>query len=298
MGLTQFLGQHSWILIALALVLGITVPTVLLKPYLIYLLMVIMFFSCLNVHFTDMFGKKVNISKKTLVLIIIHLFSPLILLALKDFFSPNIFLGLMIAASVPCGMSIVFLAKLYGADPSRALVITTISNLLSPGIVPLVLFLLADVDVHVNFWSIIQTLVFLVLIPFLAAAIVRRSKKQHFFNKIGHPISIIFLFLIIWTAISSEHRILVEQPQQTLNLLGIVIILVMLNFVLGYHVGRSKREKLTYGIAASYKNYTMAIVIAVSLFNPLVALPAVIYTIVNNFLLLPLEFLRIRQKRH
>jgi len=43
-------------------------------------------------------------------------------------------------------------------------------------------------------------------------------------------------------------------------------------------------------VSASYKNHTLSTVIALSLFGPTVALPSVIYAVVNNLFLIPMQF--------
>ena len=75
-------------------------------------------------------------------------------------------------------------------------------------------------------------------------------------------------------------------------MIGLVVLtLIFINSLLGYFLGANKKEKVTLLLAGSYKNYTLATVTSLSLFGPVVALPAIMYTFVNNILLIPIHFI-------
>ena len=113
---------------------------------------------------------------------------------------------------------------------------------------------------------------------------------------------IAFLFMIILGVIASVHQIIISNWGTALWLFVLVFGLVIINFTLGYLFGRGYEEKITYALCSSYKNFTVPVVLALTLFSPLVALPATMYGLVNNLMLVPLQLIFIPKfkpkKRH
>ncbi|MFA6511654.1 MAG: bile acid:sodium symporter [Patescibacteria group bacterium] len=290
----RFITEESWVLILVAIVAAFVFPQI-GKPfsaYVIYLLMALMFFSLLRVDMQKVIGQLANWKKHLGIYAIIHLLSPAIVLFLKPFFSDELFLGLILAGVMSSGLAVVFLSKLYGGTPSEALVITTFSNILSPIVVPLLVLLFARVDIAIDPLAMSWTMVKLIIIPLVLAAIVRRTPLNNPLDAYSSQLSAILLMVIICGIISPVRDDIIANPNQSF-ILGLVIFgLVGVNFIVGFMFGGNHSERITYGITASYKNYTLATVVALTLFTPLVALPAILYTLVNNLSLVPLGILK------
>jgi bile acid:Na+ symporter, BASS family len=295
--LKHLMNKYTWLIILVAIVLSFVFPEIGMpvKPYLIYLLMVLMFFGCLNVNLKELFGYLKDSKKLIMVLAVIHLVSPLIIFMLKPFFSDEIFLGLILASVISSGMSVVFLSKLYGGIASEALVITSLSNILSPLTVPFLVVVFARTNIEVDAVAMVLTMVKLVVIPVALSITIGKTRLRIPLSNYGTYISLAVLFFLIMGIISPVREIIMSNIQQALILSGLISILVIINFMLGHLIGSNKQEKMTYSISASYKNFTLATVIALSLFSPLVALPAIIYTVVNNALLAPLQLIFVRK---
>ena len=289
----NLIKKNTWLIILLAISVGFFVPKVglLLKPFLNYFLMALMFLSCLDINLKDVVESFVDYKKQILVLMIVHLAAPLLVLFLKDYLSPEIFLGLILASTVSAGRSAVFLSNIYGGEPTKALVVTTISNTISPIMVPLVVWFLAHSQIRMEPMEMGITILKLVVIPIVLAILARYLGLAKQLVKPAPSISILILFFIIWGIISPIRSIILGDWSQSIWLIFIVSALILVDFGLGYLVGSEKSEKITFAISASYKNYTLATIIALSLFSPIVALPAIIYTICNNLLLIPLQLI-------
>ncbi len=300
MSLKHFIKEYSWLVILIAIILSFLFPKIGLtfKPYLIYLLMILMFFSCLNIRLKEIFFNLKDYKKKLLILLIIHLVSPLLVLFLKPFLSDELFLGFILASVTSSGMSVVFLSHLYKGIESEALVITSLSNIFSPVIIPLLVFLFAKTSVQVDSFAMSMTILKLVIIPLSLALLIRKTKLNKSISHYGIYISIFILFLLILGIISPVRNIILLNIKQSLIIGVIISVLVIFNFLLGYFIGSSRPEKITFAISGSYKNFTLATVLALSLFNPIVALPAILYTIVNNLFLIPMQFFFIKEKNH
>jgi len=296
----HWIKTHVWLLILIAIVVGFAFPNqgLILKPYLIYLLMALMFLSCLSINLKEIFNELKDFRDELWTLAIIHLCSPLIILLLKPLFSEEIFLGLILASVISSGMSVVFLSHLYGGVASEALVITSISNMLSPLLVPMLVLLFAKTSIQIDIIAMAFTILKLVIIPLVLATLIRKTK---FCNKLKSNcdyVSIALLFLIIIGIIAPVREVILGNIMQAIGVGALIAGLVSINFFLGYFIDKKKKTKITYALTASYKNFTLATVIALSMFNPVVALPAIMYTVVNNLFLIPLQLIFVKEKKN
>lgn len=283
--------HHTGLIILIAIAVSFVFPSFgsHLKPYLNSLLIAMMFLSCLDLKISEIVHSLSDFKNISLMLVIVHIISPLIIFLLKDYFSPPIFLGLIISATIPAGRSAVFLSNIYGGVPIKALVSTSVSNFLSPITVPLFVWVFAHTVIKMNLFDMSRTIVYLVVIPLILAVLFGKTKYGHKLNEYSPSISIVILFFIILGIISPLKSIVVENLQLSL-VLGIVIsVLIIIDFCLGYLLGKNHPEKVTYAISSSYKNYTLGTLLALTVFTPLVALPSVVYTVVSNLLLIPLQ---------
>ncbi|MBT7553111.1 hypothetical protein HN670_01420 [bacterium] len=295
----QFIKKNTWLLVLLAIVLGFIFPKLgfFIQPSVVYLLMLLMLFSVLDMSYRKVWEQLHNYKKTLAALSIVHLAGPLIVLAFKPFVTEEIFLGLIIASVINSGVSVIFLSKLYGGLPSKALVITAVSHVLSPIVIPFLVILFAKTSIEIDPMSISWTIIRLVIIPIALSMLVRRSRLYKPMKKHGGWINIILLFLIIIGIISPIREIILANVSRAIYVGLIVMLIVVVDFLLGFALGKNKAERITYGVSTSYKNYVLSNVVALTLFGPVVALPAALYAVANNVLLVPLQFLCCRKKK-
>lgn len=282
--------QNTWAIITLGIIISFIFPKIglSLKPFLNYLLMTLMFLSCLDIDLKEVISDFFNFREETLILAIVHLVSPLIVLCLRHFFSDEIFLGLIIVTTIPAARSSVFLSSIYGGDTSKALTLSTVSNALSPIIVPLLVWIFAKTSIQINYQEMGYTILTLTVIPIALAIIVRHFKIFENLKKYNTNLSIFVLFFLILGIISPVRNIILENPLLALSLGILTIFLNVINFDLGFALGKNNPDKIAFAITSTYKNTTLANILALSFSNPLIALPSIIYTIINNFII-PLQ---------
>lgn len=288
------LAKNTWLVILIAIVISFAMPSLgtALKPYLNIFLMVLMFLSCLDIDLKEFWKALKDFKIQALILLIVHLVSPLIVLIFfRKFLSDEIFLGLILASVIPAGRASVFLVSIYGGRPVTALVISSISNALSPITVPFLVWLFAKTSIKINPVEMGVAILWLVAVPIAAAIIVRCLGWAKYLIKSASGWSAIFLFLIIIGIISPIRQVILDNWQKSIWLIGIVMGLISFDFWLGWKIGKTKVDKITLAVTSSYKNYTLGTLVALSLFNPVVALPSIIYTITNNLLLIPIQIL-------
>lgn len=283
--------NNTWLIVLTAIAFSFVFPKIgiIIKPQMNYLLICLMFLSCLDLKIEEIIKSLSDIKNITLMLLIVHLVSPLIIYLLRNYFSNEIFLGLIIVATIPAGRSAVFLSKIYGGIPLKSLVSTSISNFFSPITVPLFVWIFAHTTIKINPTQMSQTIIFLVVIPLIIAVIIGRSSFGKKLNIYSPSLSVIFLFFIILGLVSPLKSIVTDNLSLFFGLSLFSTILIVTNFCLGYLLGDNHADNITYAISSSYKNYALATLLSLTIFNPIVALPAIAYTVVSNLLLIPLQ---------
>lgn len=276
--------------VLLAMVAGFFLPTsqAILQPLLVPLLMLLMFFGCLPIQPRTVAAELHDWRRHLAVLAIVHLCSPLLVLLIRPWLPPELFVGLVLAAAVSSGVGVVFLARLFGGVPAEALIITTVSNVASPVIVPLVVWAIAGATVTVPLGSMAATMAKLIFIPLAAALLVQRTRWYRPLEHLARRGSLAVLALIIFGMVATIQPLLIADDSQSLRVGLGVAVLVAINYGLGKLISGTAAERRTYALAASYKNFTLAMVVALSVFGPVAALPAVLYAVINNLQLIPL----------
>lgn len=288
----KFFEHNIWAVVLAGLILSFLLPPIgiLISPFVQTLFMIIMFFSTLNISIRKVMAEIHHPKKVFISLLLIHLASPLMLLPFRGFFSEEIFLGLILASVVPAGISVVFLSKLFGGDPSRSLVVTTISSLLSPVTVPLLVMIFAQTSIALSPFTMAMTITKLVIIPFLVARFVSRTPYKKMLDKHTSRVTLVTLFLIIVGIISPLTSYVVSSLGIFMVLIGVVTVLNVILFLAGFSMGTTHEAKTSYGISATFKNFALSTVLALSIFNAEVALPAIAYSVINSFLLIPMQW--------
>jgi BASS family bile acid:Na+ symporter len=294
----DIIQKNTWAVILLAVLVSFGFPVLGygLAPYLNIFLMGIMFLSCLDIDLGELKREFKNLKRQSLILFSSQLIGPIIVLFLKPFLSEELFLGLILASAIPIGRSSVFLAKIFEGDTTAPLILSSISNALSPITVPFLVLLFAKTSIRINPMEMGRTILWLVLVPIILAILARSTGKINFLIKKSSGLSIILLFLIIIGIIAPLRATILTNWIGSISLMILVAILMVVNFWFGWNLGRDKKEKIGLAITASYKNYTLGTLVALSMFSPIVALPSIIYTITNNLMLIPIQFFIERKK--
>ena len=211
-----------------AILLGFIWPTpgLWLKSYLIYLLMIMMFFSCLKIDVKELREVPKNWWRYLILLGDIFIIPSFIVYLARPWLNDMIFVGLVIAAAMPAGISVVFLSDLMGGEPLKALVITTFTHILSPIITPMIVLLFAHKIVNIEFGAMIVLIGKLVIIPLVLAQIVRQFKNYEKVAKVGGNFNLVLLFLLVWSSIALARLPILSNINQFI--LASVIVLVLL----------------------------------------------------------------------
>ena len=295
----KFTQKFFWLIVLGAIVLGFAwpAPGLFFQPYLMYLLMVMMFISCLKINVRDMKLALPMWWRYLVLLVFIFVLPTFLIFLCRGFFSPQIYIGLIIASAVPSAVSVVFMSDLLCGEPAKALVASTLAHIVSPLLTPFLVLVFAGQTISVDFWSMCILIIKLVFIPLLAAQAVRYFDAHELLIKKISFVNTYLLLVLIWGIVAPAQDLVRIHLREVSLATLIVMAVILAEIVISIWFGRTRREDITWSVVDLYKNFTLSSVIALSMFGPLAVLGSVVYSIADNIMIVPLQWWAHRKKR-
>lgn len=209
---------------------------------------------------------------------------PLFVASLAKVFFPDLLAPLVLLSAMPAGMTSPLFVDMIQGNVPLSLFVTAGTSLLSVVTLPLVLSYLGDSGFTFESSMIFKTLFSVMILPLLAAQIVRFfSVGRHLIyasQSLSRTTSVIMLWLLIATIASKHSAGILDGLMSGISLKAI---LLLSGFFLLFHVAcywasfwRSKKDRLTVTLSLSYMNFTLAIFLAETLFRDPVLVMVVI----------------------
>lgn len=287
----DFINTHLGILLLASIIFGYLFPQLaIFKSSLPYLLMFLLFSSFLNLDF-----KKENLFRKELLIypFLNWVILPFIVYHLSFALDMNYRLGLFIIAIAPPAMGSPIISNLIFGNTEFVVSKVVLYNLLSPvtfALLPLIFF--SESTSFATTKIVFLKVVEYIFIPLSLAILVRRKQivKQFFVEHIKIYNGVFQLFMII-VAISSSVKKIHDQSIDTIFYLFIstTIIAIFLYFFGYLFCVKDEKLRSSCALSAGYKNTLLAMIICLTNFSPVTALPSIFYLvshhILNGFLL-------------
>ncbi len=270
-----------------------------LKSYVVYMLAFVMLsmgISLTKEDFAEVFKRPLRIAYAGLLHFSIM---PLLGYALGRllYAGEEILYGAVLVGTAPSGTASNVITYLSRGDLAYSVSATAFSTLLSPIATPLLTYLLIGHRVEVPLISMFKDLLLITLIPVLSGLTLR-----YLFPKILQlerflPYMAVFFIGVIIAVVLSLN---VEKLEElSLKVFLIVLLHNLLGFALGYAFGRlaglDRRLSKTLSIEVGMQNSGLATLLALKYFSPLVALPAALFSLLQNLngILLSLFYRRV-----
>jgi len=281
------LAEKHFCLICVAATLGgLFVPVIgrPFVPYLSVLLMGILYLTCLKLDLARVASHLGRPARLVWMVLLVLVAVPFIEWGLAAVFVPGFALGVLLLASMPSGMATASLIDVSGGDTELGLVMTTVTSLVCPVTVPLLMSLASPETIPPSeILRRVGMLAIYILAPGAAAVVTRRllpkwvERNTHNFT--GG--AIVALGLLIVAAMSKCSEPALADPLRSLGLLLFLsIAFTALLSVIGYFaIPRARlRERKALAVSTGYVNNALAIVFAAQFYpdEPEVQLPAVI----------------------
>ena len=285
------------VVILLSTAFGFLLPEVgkLWKPYLSYLLMLLMFLVTLTME-----PKEIAQSLKNYPVIAVGLFSvfvltPLLSLIGKPFLSTTAFAGTVLAFSAPSAIATAFWAKAFKGDTATGIVLSAVTNLLSIITIPVTMLVVIGTAVNIDTTWMIINLAELILIPMTASFLIKKAAKVNAEKLSGYSsrIELTILVLLIWGSIAPAATYAEENIAEFAQLNIIMFTALSIAFVMAYYLTKrfGSKQAITVAIATSVKNAALSLVIGITMFGPIILPPIIANLIAQNLLLVPAKMI-------
>jgi BASS family bile acid:Na+ symporter len=256
-----------------------------------YLLMVIMFTMGLAINFQEW----VRMARRPRVVAIAVLLkwacTPLVAfllsLVLVRLFPGStgsaLAIGIIVIGTTPTGGGSNALTLISRGDLALSVSSTAITTIMAPFIQPFLILWLAGGITNLNATAIFQDLLLMVVAPVVAGTILGSvfPKSTSRMRPAFGPIAIICLTFIVMGTMSKGTNTLIQQISILLYLVVICLVQAVAVLSLGYFLpkffGLSYAQRKATCFEVGVGNAAMAMLIALRHFNPLTALPSIVY---------------------
>ncbi len=268
-----------WILFVLSISFGLYFSDQLkiLKDYVIYIQMVILFIAFLKIDLSEIAKQLKRPKLLAYVLLIYMIVIPAIIYFLSLSFSNELMVGLFLLAVLPVGTAAPPLTSVLGGKSSLSLILTILSTLLSIVSIPLMFLFFFKTQINLDYVSVIFTLFKLIVIPLFFSETFKRLKNDGLIKKINDNSSIlilILLFVIIAIVIAVQTEYITGNLAEIAYHLVVLYVAFILFQFIGYFMvfWLKKDEKITISSSKVFNNAALGITLALAFFDAKVAL--------------------------
>ena len=284
--LNTFLQKYIAILTPLSLVLGVLLENI--GQHLLFLvswLFAFMTFTgSLNMKFKDV---KIFVKHPALILfsiIFLHLLMPLwaYFLATVIFDDYLLTIGFVLSVAVPIGVSSVIWINMCKGNLPLGLSIILIDTLLSPFIIPAMLYVVSGEKIELDVASLIFNLILMIVLPTILGILVNELSKGEIPKKYGKklaPFSKLCLFAVVMINSSTIAPYLNDFNVQLISVLLLVLVVAGSGYVFALLIGRYVLKDYsvmtTLVFTGGMRNIAVGVIVATTYFPSKVAMPVV-----------------------
>jgi BASS family bile acid:Na+ symporter len=279
----------------MSIVLGFVFPDVGLmwRPYLALLLMFLMFFVTLDIEPKELRRSLSNFPVIVAGLFMVFVVTPLLSLLAKPFFSPIVYAGIILAFSCPAAVATAFWAKVFRADVPAALIISTVTNLLSIVTIPATMLIAIGTTISMDVAGMMLTLAEIVLIPMTASLLIKKYVhiNHGLVTAVTSRTELVILVFLVWGSTAPGVAYAKENVTEFVTLNVFLLLTLALAFVIAYFLTRrlGHKQAVSIGIATTVKNVALSLVIGSVAFGSQIIPPLIANLIAQNLLLIPLK---------
>jgi bile acid:Na+ symporter, BASS family len=276
------------LIIFIGLLLGFVLPQVglIFKPMLSYFLMALMFFVCLKIDISDF--KKVSLKEALIALFLMMVFAPLLALGGK-FFAPIVFTGMLLALSCPSANASTFFSGEFGGDSSLAIILTTITGLISLVTLPLTMLIGVGSSITFDAVPMVLNLVQIILLPMIAALLLRKYSKAASTRTLKYDrlVSYVSLIFIFWGGVASGASFIQSNLYEFLSINVVLTLLLSVAILVPFSLSKffGRKVAITMAVTTSMKNGILALVIGSATFGAAIV-PVLVANLIDQNLLL------------
>ncbi len=198
---------------------------------------------------------------------------------------PEAVIGMVVVGACPGGTASNVIAYLARANVPLSVTMTLASTCLAPLLTPAIIYLVLDKQVHIDFWSMVQSVFWIVVFPLVDGLVLRRLFRRQLepLLRFFPSVSIVVIALLIACIIGLNQKTLLAFP--VLVLLAVALH-NGLGLAVGYGLARllkySRRDARTLAIEVGMQNSGLGVALAVKHFGVASALPGALFSLWHN----------------
>ncbi len=287
--LPRFIERHFILIAVLLSVIALVCPAsfIWIKPHIPLGLGVIMFGMGLTLDFEDF--REILRKWRLVGFGIVMQYGVMPVLAVGISFvlglPREVVIGMVVVGACPGGTASNVIAYLAKANVPLSVTMTLASTCLAPVLTPAIIYLVLEKQVNIDFWSMVQSVFWIVVFPLVDGLILRRifRKRLEPFLRYFPSLSIMVIALLIACIIGLNQQTLLAFP--VLVFLAVVLH-NSLGLAAGYGLARlakcSKRDARTIAIEVGMQNSGLGVALAVKHFGVASALPGAMFSLWHN----------------
>ena len=291
LGFSNFIQKTFALWVLLFALLAMLSPNtfIWLKSYIPWMLGIIMFGMGMTMTLADFKG--VMQSPKAVLIGVAAQFivMPSLAFILCKLFNlaPEIAIGVILVGCCPGGTASNVITYMAKGNTALSVACTSVSTLLAPLLTPAIFYLLASQWIEINAWSMLTSILQVVLLPIVLGIIVRGILKHNiqYYMPVMPLISVVAIVAIVAAIIAGSKGQILESG---LLILAVVMLHNGLGYLLGYWA--SRLFKLPYAdgkaiaIEVGMQNSGLGVALAAVHFaaSPITAVPSAIFSLWHN----------------
>ncbi|MDA8423130.1 MAG: arsenic resistance protein [Nitrospiraceae bacterium] len=265
-----------------------TVPNVIVLGVVIGLFMM-MYPAMANIKFEDL-GKAAKSPKQLLIVAFFnYAVAPFFMLLLAKIFlggEKDLYTGLVLYGLAPCIAMVIVFTYLSAGNGPLAIILVALNSIIQMLLIPVYAkFLLGDV--HFDVWVVGESVLLYLGIPLIAGMLTRFLGVKRFGEEWFHnlkfyldTLSIVGLLFTLIVMFALKGDLILEKPflivQMAIPMTLFFWIMFVVVYLTGWKFGLNYKDAVAVGFNATGRDFEIAIAIAITAFNPTVALATVI----------------------
>ncbi len=260
----------------IALLLGLVYPQLsyIFKNYLVFMLIVLMFLSLLDLKFTREMGNRKDIA---LILFFNYIVLGGFLILSGSFLRSELFEGLVVLAVFPPAVAVIPFTYALKGDLRLSLIGESVTYLSSIFIAPIVIFIIFGE--RIDYYGLLKTLIDFIIFPILLAYGVSKTKVYEKVKKDKDYFITILLFLVIYSIIGINRNEFFKIDMIQLFIIGFLKSFGVGGTVFYLLKNTDMKKRISFALFSSYKNCALSAAAAIELFGkeasiaPVIAIP-------------------------
>ncbi|MDP3260941.1 MAG: arsenic resistance protein [Thermodesulfovibrionales bacterium] len=252
-------------------------------------LFMMMYPAMANIKFEDL-GKAAKSPKQLLIVMFFnYAIAPFFMLLLAKIFlsgEPDLYTGLVLYGLAPCIAMVIVFTYLSAGNGPLAIILVAINSIIQMMLIPVYAKLLLG-NVGFDVWVVGESVLLYLGIPLIAGILTRFLGVKRFGEEWFHKLkfyldtmSIIGLLFTLVVMFALKGDLILEKPMFIVQLAIPMTLFFWIMFVVvyltGWKLGLNYKDAVAVGFNATGRDFEIAIAIAITAFNPTVALATVI----------------------